>query len=292
VLLEADSKGVSLIATDLECFAKVWLEARVEESGRIVLPDGMSYRMLLLPDDSRMTPPVLQAIASLVKAGATVAGPRPMKSPSLTNQPDADAEVAKIAAEVWGDCDGKNITSHAYGRGRVVWGEPVEKILKDLKTPPDFRSEPADGFAFIHRRIGDTDAYFVSNQKMEPVSARLTFRAGDRALRSGGVGIRGLPQKRGRGRSAQNFRARRRGSPRLATDSRSHAVRWKVDPERHRPGPLHRNHRIRKNAPGRHHEIAGFKRTVRPLAAPVSAQMGSAGKSRTRQAHLMDNAPG
>lgn len=151
---------------------------RVDES--LVLPDGMSYRLLMLPEENRMTPEVLKTIVSLVKDGATVLGPRPVKSPSLTNQPDADAEIAKIATEVWGDCDGKNVTSHAYGKGRVVWGVPLADILKELKTPPDFSSEPADRFAFIHRQIGDTDAYFVSSQKKDPVTARLTFRAGDR----------------------------------------------------------------------------------------------------------------
>lgn len=151
---------------------------RVNESGRIVLPDGMSYRLLLLPDDSRMTPAVLEKIASLVKAGGTVVGPRPVKSPSLSNQPAADAEIAKISAEVWGDCDGRDVTSHAYGKGRVLWGIPIGDILKAL--PPDFRSDSPTDFSFIHRRIGDTDAYFVSSQKHDPVNARLTFRAGDR----------------------------------------------------------------------------------------------------------------
>ncbi len=153
---------------------------RVDESGRSILPDGMSYRLLVLPDDNRMTLPVLKAIASLVEAGATVAGPCPVKSPSLTGQPDADKDIARIASEVWGNCDGKNVTSHAYGKGRVVWGVPVADILKELKTPPDFTSEPPANFAFIHRRIGDTDAYFVSSQKKDPVTARLTFRAGNR----------------------------------------------------------------------------------------------------------------
>ena len=153
---------------------------RVDESGRIVLPDGMSYRLLLLPEENRMTPEVLKTIASLVKAGATVAGPRPVKSPSLTDQPDADAEIARLASEVWGDCDGKNVTSHAYGKGRVVWGVTVADILKQLKTPPDFSSDSPADFAFIHRQIGDTDAYFVSSQKKDPVTPRLTFRAGNR----------------------------------------------------------------------------------------------------------------
>lgn len=52
VLLEADSSGVNLIATDLECFAKVHLEARVEESGRVTAPaKTIADIVRSLPDD-------------------------------------------------------------------------------------------------------------------------------------------------------------------------------------------------------------------------------------------------
>ena len=55
----------------------------VSADGRLVLPDGMSYRVLVLPQIDRMTLPVMRKIAELVRGGATVVGPRPMRSPSL-----------------------------------------------------------------------------------------------------------------------------------------------------------------------------------------------------------------
>ena len=52
VLLEADSDGVNLITTDLECFAKVRLEAKVEEAGRMTVPaKTLADIIRLLPDD-------------------------------------------------------------------------------------------------------------------------------------------------------------------------------------------------------------------------------------------------
>ena len=48
----------------------------VASDGRLVLPDGMSYRVLVLPEIDRMTVPVLQRIRDLVAGGATVVGPR------------------------------------------------------------------------------------------------------------------------------------------------------------------------------------------------------------------------
>lgn len=63
-----------------------------------------------------MTVPVLRKLRELVAGGATVCGPRPVKSPSLADYPEADAEVQAIASELWGDTDGISRTKHSYGR--------------------------------------------------------------------------------------------------------------------------------------------------------------------------------
>ena len=47
------------------------------KDGRIVLPDGMSYRVLVLPQVETMTPALLAKIKELVVAGATVVAPSP-----------------------------------------------------------------------------------------------------------------------------------------------------------------------------------------------------------------------
>jgi hypothetical protein len=103
------------------CPPETLLAAASAKDGRIVFPDGMSYRVLVLPERETMTPALLAKIRDLVAAGATVIGPRPLKSPSLSGYPGCDADVAKIAAQVWGDCDGVTVTEHALGLGRVIW---------------------------------------------------------------------------------------------------------------------------------------------------------------------------
>jgi hypothetical protein len=75
----------------------------------------------VLPERETMSPGLLRKVRDLVAAGATVVGPRPRKSPSLAGFPDCDAEVERLAADVWGDCDGLAVTQHAFGRGRVIW---------------------------------------------------------------------------------------------------------------------------------------------------------------------------
>ena len=51
------------------------------KDGRIVLPDGMSYRLLVLPRTPTMTPRLLGKVKELVEAGATAVGTRPLRRP-------------------------------------------------------------------------------------------------------------------------------------------------------------------------------------------------------------------
>ncbi|MES1167050.1 MAG: glycosyl hydrolase, partial [Pseudomonadota bacterium] len=59
----------------------------VAEDGRLVLPDGMSYRALVLPETDRMRPELLKKIRELVQGGALLIGPKPTRSPSLDRYP-------------------------------------------------------------------------------------------------------------------------------------------------------------------------------------------------------------
>jgi hypothetical protein len=118
------------------------------KDGRLVLPDGMSYRILVLPSTETMTPKLLRAIKKLVDAGATVIGPRPKKSPSLSGYPACDTEVQKLTAELW-------------DTGKVTANTTPEAALQKLGVRPDFESDRP--LLYCHRRLGDADVYFVSN---------------------------------------------------------------------------------------------------------------------------------
>ncbi len=58
------------------CTPEVALTRMTVRQGRLVLPDGMSYRLLVLPDSETMTPELLGKVKELAEAGATVVGPR------------------------------------------------------------------------------------------------------------------------------------------------------------------------------------------------------------------------
>jgi hypothetical protein len=150
----------------------------VQSDGRLNLPDGMSYRLLVLPETNRMTLPVLRKLRQLVAGGATVLGPRPVKSPSLVGYPEADAELKAIADELWGDLDGTSRTKHAYGKGMVVWGLPLSEVLAGLRVPKDVEYSRAldASVAWIHRRADDADIYFIASRSDRAQKSEIRFR--------------------------------------------------------------------------------------------------------------------
>jgi hypothetical protein len=147
--------------------------------GRIVLPDGMSYSVLVLPDEEVANVDVLAKIEALVSAGATVIGPRPKRSAGLEGYPASDRKIRDIATRVWGDLDGQSKTSRTHGKGRMIWGVKVRDVLAQMKIAPDFVA-PAK-FDFTHRRDGAADIYFVRNTTAEPLQGTLQFRINGRA---------------------------------------------------------------------------------------------------------------
>jgi len=153
--------------------------------GRFVLPDGMSYRLLVLPPLETMRPELLKKIGELVQAGGAILGEPPSRSPSLEDYPACDQRVRDLAAEIWAGIDGKKVTSGRYGKGYVFRGTDVAAALGVLGVPPDIggigeRAEfGKSGMTWIHRHAGDADVYFLSNQDDEKKSLDLSFRVGE-----------------------------------------------------------------------------------------------------------------
>ena len=93
------------------------------KDGILTLPHGTTYRVLVLPELETMRPELLRKIRDLVKAGATVIGTRPSRSPSMRNYPRCDEEVRALASELWGESASAATGEHALGQGRVIWGK-------------------------------------------------------------------------------------------------------------------------------------------------------------------------
>ncbi len=154
------------------------------KDGRIVLPDGLSYEVLALPEHPDMDLPVLERLEQLVREGATIAGPKPTRATGLRDYPRCDENVRKLADRMWGRCDGRKIRETDYGKGRIYWNVPLREILRRRGVGPDFTFQSRRGEAdldFIHRRDGATDIYFVRNRGSQWAEADCTFRVRGRA---------------------------------------------------------------------------------------------------------------
>ena len=134
------------------------------KDGRVVLPCGMSYRVLVLRDQKAVSLPVLRKVKELADAGATVVGPKPEQAEGLL---DSDAEVKQIAASL-----------------RIVTDKPAREVLLSQGVKPDFEFSGGDDKTdvdFIHRRDGEADLYFVANRGNRAERLTCTFRVAGKA---------------------------------------------------------------------------------------------------------------
>ncbi|WP_300285197.1 glycosyl hydrolase [uncultured Alistipes sp.] len=146
------------------------------KDGKITLPHGTQYRILVLPKLETMRPEVLAKIQQLVKDGAIVMGPAPSRSPSQQNQPAADEQVKAMAAEMWGDVDGQNVKSRQYGKGMILDGMTMEEAFALIDCIPDCRIPDGAPVHYGHRTLRNGEIYFVSNQSDETITVTPEFR--------------------------------------------------------------------------------------------------------------------
>ncbi len=142
------------------------------DKGDLVSAAGARYRALYLGGTTRrMTLPTLRRIAALVDQGATVIGAAPIGSPALD---DDRASYASLVVRLW---SGAPITT--VGKGRVVAERDVEAALDRIGVVPDFAyAKPmADSnVQFAHRRLADSDAYFLVNRRDRAERIEAQFR--------------------------------------------------------------------------------------------------------------------
>ncbi|MDQ0106288.1 hypothetical protein J2T02_001396 [Chitinophaga terrae (ex Kim and Jung 2007)] len=149
------------------------IETRLQvKNGRLVLPDGMSYRMMVLPKLETMRPELLEKISQLVKQGAVILGPAPKRSPSLQNYPAADTKVQQLATELWGNSAERK---RKVGQGTVMNGLTMEEALAEIGLQPDVKQLPAEAL-YIHRSTPEGEVYFITNQGAGELTLSPAFR--------------------------------------------------------------------------------------------------------------------
>lgn len=144
------------------------------QDGYLTLESGMKYRILVLPKLDNMRPELLEKLNSLVNDGLIIFGPKPVKSPSLQNYPEADAVVKSLSDKMW---IADNAGSCKVGKG-LVYNENYEfsKLLLENEIYPDFSVSNNAPVLFIHREHAGGDIYFISNKTEKKIKFDAGFR--------------------------------------------------------------------------------------------------------------------
>lgn len=174
------------------------------KDGWIVLPSGMRYR-LLVTYSKTLRPETMQKLRDLVKDGAAIMGIKPTDAPGLAGYPSNRETVRRIAEELWGKDTNAGRSGRPFGLGQVFWGMPEKENIRDLMirsyglvcymscsremevlralgVEPDFHYRASgtevceEMLAFMHRRVNESDLYFVSNQAERSRKEDCAFR--------------------------------------------------------------------------------------------------------------------
>lgn len=163
---------------DFDAFTTDALLTRMNVCDRkITLPDGVNYKMMVLPENGDITLDALQKIASMVKAGAKIYGPKPTGSDS-GKELEREAEYQKLTKELWGE-NPSSSGVNKVGKGEVYWGMTLAKAIEQANIIPDIQMEKGDTKAsmiyFTHRELTDANIYFLDNHKDEEEDNIFTF---------------------------------------------------------------------------------------------------------------------
>jgi len=155
------------------------------------------FSVLILPDKNEINYTTLLKIADLIRNGAVVYGAKPDRLLSLAEDKDKE-NFQRLADKVWAGY-GRDNTRNKYGKGVVIWGEPISQVLAELKLVPDLTTDmPApintaeDGkkrlygfnrntgtmeLMYIHKTTPTKDIFFVVNQTEDLIRKDYLFGA-------------------------------------------------------------------------------------------------------------------
>lgn len=133
----------------------------VDTNGNIVTPEGLSYKMLWIPENRRMMPSTLKRLYEMIEAGAVVVADAPLSPATLAGGNKARKEFNKFVKNIWGKNPGK--TSRKIGKGTLLSGYTLEDAIAYMHLSPDVTSDcGGTETLWAHRRSADADWYFLA----------------------------------------------------------------------------------------------------------------------------------
>ncbi|GEO12291.1 glycosyl hydrolase [Segetibacter aerophilus] len=149
------------------------------QNGRAVLPDGMSYKVFVFQNHESVSLEVIKKLRDLVYQGMVLVGLRPLKTPGLGGYTNNDTEFKRVVSELWDGTEGTGASGKTVGLGRVFSTTSLKPVLDAINLQADFEVSSLSGDApvkYIHRRISNTEVYFIANQRRTAEQLVCTFR--------------------------------------------------------------------------------------------------------------------
>lgn len=176
--LKEDDPAGALPGFDYDLINEDRLLALEVKDGKLVLPHGVSYKLLALPDHRTLSLAVLQKVQALVKAGATVIGLKPTTTASLVKYPAAEQTLKEISDQLWGS-SAETSGVRNVGAGKIVWGKTAAEYLRSAGVDFDMEiveRENGGKYDYIHRVETGIDYYFISSQNRAASKMTAAFR--------------------------------------------------------------------------------------------------------------------
>lgn len=153
------------------------LQKLTAQKGKLRFSKGQEYSILILPDRKTIGFSALQKIAQLVKEGATVYGEKPQQMFSLSEITEQQQQLIELTDQLW-NTNNQGCTRNKYGKGMIIWNEPIADVLSELQMVPDFTTNTVDSLniMYIRKNTEDTDVFFVVNQQDKTHNRECLFR--------------------------------------------------------------------------------------------------------------------
>lgn len=152
------------VGINYDCVNTDVLKNRIEvKDGKMVLPEGTTYKMLVLKNCEKISLETLKRIHQLSKEGVAIVGTKPVKIAGYISSQADGLAFQKLVNEIWE-------RSNTYAD--FNWG----KILKTEKLSSDFQIVGRDDITFMHRKVEGTDVYFSYNPDSVARQFEVSFR--------------------------------------------------------------------------------------------------------------------
>lgn len=151
------------------CNPDVLLNRLSVKDGNIVTPEGLTYRMIWIPENKRMRPETIEKLHELMMQGAKVVAKAPESLATLIGGEDAQKRFDEAVSSIWADVPSNG--SKPIGKGLIDTDTDIEKALTRYGVMPDVKGN----VRWLHRQVKGADWYFVTPVKQASFKGKVAF---------------------------------------------------------------------------------------------------------------------